>query len=87
MSMGTCNICGQYCNMLSDHKCHECRRAAHFNKPNEEVTFITKEISPVFVDRLSHWIEHTYAYHMGDQKISGILRELNTKIKDWELEK
>ena len=85
--MGTCNICGQYCNMLSNGKCHECRRMAHFTKPNEEVTFITKEVSPVFIDRLSHWIEQAYAYNMGDQKVCGLLSELKSKIEDWELDK
>ena len=31
-TMGTCRICGEYCNMLSNYKCHECRRQEHFNK-------------------------------------------------------
>jgi len=87
MSMGTCNVCGIYCNMLSNGYCHECRRVKHFNKPKAEVVEIVRELPPVFIDRLHHWLDQAYAYNMGDQKVCGLLTELRVNIEDWELGK
>jgi hypothetical protein len=81
--MGTCNICGQYCNMLSNYECHECRRAAHFNKLNEKVIEVTREVDPVIFDKIDHWINKKLNHHMGCSLICPELYELKKNIKTW----
>ena len=83
MSMGTCNICGIYCNMLGNGMCHECRRMKHFNKPNEKVIEVTREVNPVIFDRIDHWIAMEHDKNMGNSDISSLLYELRNNIKNW----
>lgn len=83
MSMGTCNICGIYCNMLSNGKCHECRRVEHFNKPNQKVIEVKREVDPVIFDKIDHWINGKLNYHMGCSRICPELYELKKNIKIW----
>ena len=46
MSMGSCHVCGQYCNQLSEGRswCHDCRRAEKF-APKEQTRTVVREIT------------------------------------------
>lgn len=47
MSMGSCFICGEYCNKLFNQKCHECRRHERFNKSESNQDTRNQQAEPL----------------------------------------
>jgi hypothetical protein len=47
MSMGSCFICGEYCNKLFNQKCHECRRHERFNKSESKQETRNQQAEPL----------------------------------------